>query len=176
MLPAIAAAVTIAATADSWPYAAPVNWSFVPSFVFSTVQTTIDSSSGVATVEPEELAFLSRFPLIIMPKIQGPNTPNLTDPLHPAPACCAEDRILAAAAAIKKASTAAHRAPPPRVLLYFQSARLFPYYRLTRSFDDAMLLDFYPRPDGLITKFIDALRLNSPTYRIRAATGLVSTA
>jgi hypothetical protein len=134
-----AAAAAAAAAAAGWPYSAPVNWSVVPSFVFSTVQTTVNSSSGVATVAPEELSFLLRFPLIIMPKIQGPNTPNVTNPLRPAPACCAEDRIIAAAAAIKKAASAAQRTPP-QVLLYFQSARLFPYYRLTRAFSGSMLL------------------------------------
>ena len=105
-----------------WGYSPTPNWTTLPTFYFATVASTLDPATGRATVPAAELALLARFPLIIMPKIQGPNTPNLTNPLQPTPACCAEDRIINAAAAIKADALAAGRLPP-RVLLYLQSVR-----------------------------------------------------
>lgn len=71
-----------------------------------------------------------------MPKIQGPNSANSTDPVHPVPACCAEDRIVAVARAIRQDNPD----PDVRILLYINSARVFPYYRTFRSFSSSMFL------------------------------------
>ena len=60
------------------------------------------------------------------------------------PTRCTQRRLLRrgprpyVAAAIKNALTLARR--PPQVLLYFQSARLFQFHRLTWSFGDGVLL------------------------------------
>ncbi len=112
-----------------WPYSPRSNWSAVPKFYFATTNLTSDD-----TIDAASMAFLQQFSLIVMPKIQGPNTRNLTDPERPTPGCCAEDRIGRAAAIIKRQH---HNPDNLRVLMYISSCRLFPYYRLTERFDEA---------------------------------------
>ena len=114
--------------AEAWPYSPRMNWTVVPTFFFATTNLTVDG-----TIDAQSMAFLQNFPLIVMPKIQGPNTRNVTDPARPTPGCCAEDRIGRAAAFIKQQ----HRDPDVRVLMYISSCRLFPYYRLTSELDES---------------------------------------
>lgn len=129
LLAAAAAAAAVASNdrgAGAWPYSPRSNWSTVPKFYFATTNLTTED-----TIDDASMEFLQQFSLIVMPKIQGPNTRNLTDPARPTPGCCAEERIGRAAAIIKRQ----HHDPDARVLMYISSSRLFPYYRLTEQFD-----------------------------------------
>ena len=102
---------------EQWAYSPRVDWKTVPTFFFATTNLSSDGA-----IDAQSMNFLQNFSLIIMPKIQGPNTRNLTDPARPTPGCCSRmtgssrrcRRALRRRSALGSRFTArSRRCPPP---------------------------------------------------------------